>query len=89
MKEEQLPAEQVLPRYQERLAQVEEIIRREDIVTLPQRPASIRVASVAESAAVPASQMRPPQLVNNTGQYGEFVLVTSNPALDEEAPDWK
>ncbi|WP_170287459.1 DUF885 domain-containing protein [Halioglobus maricola] len=85
MKQDQLSPEDVLPRYQQRLAIVEDIIRREDIVTLPRRPASIRVASEAESAAVPASFMKPPQLVGNTGQYGEFVLVTSNPALGEEA----
>lgn len=85
MKQDQLADDVVLPRYQERLAIVEDIIRREDIVTLPERPANIRVATPAESAASPASHMSPPQLVNNTGQYGEFVLVTSNPALGEDA----
>ena len=85
MKQDQLDEDVVLPRYQERLAMVEDIIRSEDIVSLPERPANIRVATPAEAAASPASHMSPPQLVNNTGQYGEFVLVTSNPALGEEA----
>ncbi len=90
LKKEQVPPEKLLPLYKERLAAIEEIIVREDIITLPDRPASIRLASEAESAAIPASFMSPPQLLNNTGQYGEFVLVQSNPALGEEArmDDW-
>lgn len=85
LKKEQLPPEKVLPLYQQRLAEIEEIIRRENLVTLPERDANIRLATEAESAAVPASFMLPPQLINNTGQYGEFVLVQSNPALGDEA----
>jgi uncharacterized protein (DUF885 family) len=90
LKKEQLPPEKVLPTYKKRLAQIEDIIRREDIVTLPQRDASIRLATEAESAAIPASFMTPPQLINNNGQYGEFVLVQRNPALDGAAQmdDW-
>jgi Bacterial protein of unknown function (DUF885) len=85
LKAEQLPPEDVLPTYQKRLAAVEAIIEREDLVTLPDRKANIRLATEAESAAVPASFMSPPQLINNTGQYGEFVLVQSNPALGPDA----
>lgn len=85
LKREQLAPEDVLPLYRERLAAIEAIIEREDIVTLPQRPANIRLATEAESAAIPASFMTPPQLIDNTGQYGEFVLVQSNPALGDES----
>ncbi len=90
LKAEQIPQDQVLQVYQSRLADIEAIIRRENIVTLPRRAASIRLATEAESAAVPASFMNPPQLINNTGQYGEFVLVQSNPSLGPEAQmdDW-
>jgi len=90
LKQDQIPQDQILAVYQRRLAQVEDIIRREDIITLPQRAASIRLATEAESAAIPASFMSPPQLINNTGQYGEFVLVQSNPALEGDAvmDDW-
>ena len=45
--------------YQERLAAIEEIILREDIITLPERDAAIRLATEAESAAIPASFMSP------------------------------
>jgi len=90
LKQAQIPPEKLLALYKQRLAEVEDIIRREDIITLPQRDASIRLATEAESAAVPAPFMSPPQLINNTGQYGEFVLVQSNPTLEGDAlmDDW-
>ena len=90
LKTEQIPQEDILDVYNERLAALEEIIRREDIITLPERDAAIRLATEAESAAVPAPFMSPPQLINNTGQYGEFVLVQSNPGMGGDAvmDDW-
>jgi len=48
-------------------------------VTLPDRPAKIRLASEAESAAIPAPHMQPPPLINNRGQVGEFVLPIAMP----------
>ena len=68
LKREQIPSDQVLPLYQKRLAQIEEIIKRENIIALPERDAAIRLATEAESAAIPAPFMRRPQLINNTGQ---------------------
>ncbi|MBE9540251.1 MAG: DUF885 domain-containing protein, partial [Proteobacteria bacterium] len=90
LKKEQIPQDKILEVYQQRLAAIEEIIVREDLITLPERDAVIRLATEAESAAIPASFMSPPQLINNTGQYGEFVLVQSNPALDGDdvMDDW-
>jgi uncharacterized protein (DUF885 family) len=90
LKTEQIPQDDILDVYNERLAALEEIIRREDIITLPERDAAIRLATEAESAAVPAPFMSPPQLINNTGQYGEFVLVQSNPSIGDDAvmDDW-
>ena len=82
MKQQQIAPEDVLATYQERLGVIEDIIRRENLVTLPTRDAAIRLATEAESAAIPASFMSPPQLINNTGQYGEFVLVQKNPAIE-------
>jgi hypothetical protein len=91
LKKEQIPPEQVLDVYKARLAAVEEMIRVHDVITLPERKASIRLATEAESASIPAPFMSPPQLVGNTGQYGEFVLVQSNPAMEGEESkmdDW-
>jgi len=72
-------AEAIRQFYLARLADIEAIVQRERLVTLPQRPARIRVASLAESAALPVAHMNPPPLVGNTGQVGEFVLPLDVP----------
>jgi hypothetical protein len=79
LKKERIPEDKLLPLYKDRLAQIEAIVRRERIVTLPQREAIIRLATEAESAAQPAPHLDPPRLVGNTGEPAEFVLPTKNP----------
>lgn len=79
LKKERIPADQLLKLYTQRLAQIEEIVRREHIVSLPNRQAVIRLATEAESAASPAPHIDPPRLVGNTGEAAEFVLPVSNP----------
>ncbi len=74
LKKEQWAGDEILPRYKERLAAIEQIIRREHLVTLPDRPAMIRLATAAETAAQPAPHMQPPRLLNNHGEQGAFVL---------------
>jgi uncharacterized protein (DUF885 family) len=74
LKAEQLSGGTILPHYQQRMKTLEEIIRRERIVTLPDRSLRIRLATEAESARAPAPFMSPPRLIGNTGEYGEFVL---------------
>jgi hypothetical protein len=74
LKKDQIPGDQVLPHYQKRLAEIEGIIRREHLVTLPDRPAIIRLATAAETAQQPAPHMVPPALLNNHGERGQFVL---------------
>jgi uncharacterized protein (DUF885 family) len=63
-----------MPLYHDRLAQIEAIIRRQHLVTLPDRPCIIRQASAAETAQQPAPHMVPPPLLNNHGEQGQFVL---------------
>jgi hypothetical protein len=79
LKQEQLTKDQVEPYYHEIIGRVENIIRREHIVTLPERAMIMRLASEAENAAQPAPHMQPPPLVNNKGERGQFVLTTGNP----------
>jgi uncharacterized protein (DUF885 family) len=79
LKKQQIPAEQVMPLYGERLSQIESAVREQGIVTLPDRKAVIRLASEAENAQQPAPHMSPPRLIGNTGEYGEFVLTTGMP----------
>ena len=74
LKKDQIPGDQVLPHYQKRLAEIEGILRREHLITLPDRPAIIRLATAAETAQQPAPHMQPPPLINNHGERGAFVL---------------
>jgi hypothetical protein len=74
LKKEQLKADDVMPLYHQRLANIEDIIRREHLVTLPARPCIIHLASAAETAQQPAPHMQPPPLLNNHGERGQFVL---------------
>ncbi len=74
LKKSQLVGEAILPHYQARIREIEEIIRREQIVTLPSRDMLVRLADEAESAAIPAPNMRPPRMIGNTGEKGTFVL---------------
>jgi hypothetical protein len=76
LKEQQIPTDQVMSLYRERLAQIEVIIRANRIATLPDRSASIRLGTEAENAQSPAPHMSAPRLIGNTGEYGEFVLTT-------------
>lgn len=79
LKKQQITGDAILPLYQKRMRELEEIIRREGILTLPVRDARIRLASEAVSAAIPAPSMRPPRLIGNTGEMGEFVLPLKVP----------
>jgi Bacterial protein of unknown function (DUF885) len=74
LKKDQIPGDQIMPHYHARLEEIEAIIRREHLVTLPDRPAIIRLASAAETAQQPAPHMQPPPLINNHGERGQFVL---------------
>jgi uncharacterized protein (DUF885 family) len=76
LKEQQIPTDQLMGLYHDRLAQIEAAVRANHIVTLPERAAVIRLATPAENAQVPAPHMNPPRLIGNTGEYGEFVLAT-------------
>jgi uncharacterized protein (DUF885 family) len=82
LKKQQLVGDAILPHYQQRLKQLEEIIRSKNLVTLPDRPARIRIASAAESAQQPAPNMRPPRLIDNKGEQGEFILPLNIPSAD-------
>lgn len=79
LKKDRIDQAKLMPFYKERLAAIEDIVRRERIVTLPQRDAVIRLATEAESAASPAPHIDPPRLIGNTGEPAEFVLPLSNP----------
>ena len=80
LKKQQLVGDAILPFYENRLQQIEKIIVEQQIVSLPERAAKIRIATAAETAQQPAPHMSPPPFIHNTGQRGEFVLPLNIPA---------
>jgi hypothetical protein len=82
LKKQQIVGDKILPHYQARIADLEKIIREQKIVTLPDRPMQIRLASEAESAQIPAPNMRPPRMLGNTGELGTFVLPLRMPGAE-------
>ena len=74
LKKDQLPGDQVLSHYEMRLRNIEAILREKDLITLPDRPAIIKLATAAETAQQPAPHMQPAALLNNHGERGAFVL---------------
>lgn len=69
-----IDGDKILDHYHSVLRDIEEIIVREKIVSLPARDAGIRIASEAETAAQPAPHLDIPRLIGNTGEYPYFVI---------------
>ena len=86
LKRDTVPPEKILELYRGRLRNIEEIIVREHLLTLPQRPAAIRIATEAEFAATQAPSMNAPRLVGNQGEVGEFILPLRNPNATSSEP---
>jgi len=87
LKKSQIPDDQVLDFYIHRLGKIESIIRAQKLVTLPERPARIRLGTPAENAQQPAPHMSPPRLIGNTGEQGEFVLPLAVPGKTTQKYD--
>jgi uncharacterized protein (DUF885 family) len=79
LKKQQIVGDRIMPLYRDRLAEIEKIIAQHQIVSLPGRPARIRLATAAETVQQPAPHMVPPPFLNNTGEKGEFVLPLNIP----------
>ena len=54
-----------------------QILRENDLITIPKSALKIRLAGEAESEAAPFPHLNAPQLIGNTGQRPEFVLPTA------------
>lgn len=87
LKRDQLTGDSIMIVYKNNLAAIEDIIRQHHLVTLPNRPAIIRLATAAETAQQPAPHMVPPPFLNNTGQRGVFVLPLNMPAVPGKKED--
>jgi Bacterial protein of unknown function (DUF885) len=87
LKKKQIVGEAILPFYENRLHEIEKIIVAKNLVSMPSRPAIIRLATAAETAQQPAPHMVPPPFLHNTGQRGEFVLPLNIPSATGGAVD--
>jgi uncharacterized protein (DUF885 family) len=87
LKKQQITGDAILPFYEARLKAIEAIVEKQKLVTLPTRPAIIRLATPAETAQQPAPHMQPPPFLHNTGQRGEFVLPLNIPGANGAAAD--
>ena len=87
LKKKQITGAAILPFYENRLHEIEKIIVAKNLVSLPSRPAIIRLATAAETAQQPAPHMVPPPFLHNTGQRGEFVLPLNIPSATGGAED--
>lgn len=75
LKEEgSIDGDKLLDHYHAVLREIEEIIVREKIITLPERDAGIRIATEAETAAQPAPHLEIPRMIGNTGEYPSFII---------------
>jgi uncharacterized protein (DUF885 family) len=87
LKKKQITGEAILPFYEARLHEIEKIIVAKNLVSMPSRPAIIRLATPAETAQQPAPHMTPPPFLHNTGQRGQFVLPLNIPSATGGAED--
>jgi len=88
LKKEQFTGEDIFPHYVKRMKELEKIVRDNGLVTLPKREGRMRLATAAESAQQPAPNMRPPRLIGNTGEMGEFVLPLRGPGNGPQYDDF-
>jgi Bacterial protein of unknown function (DUF885) len=87
LKKKQVTGDAILPFFENRLHEIEKIIVAKNLVTLPDRPAIIRLATPAETSQQPAPHMIPPPFLHNTGQRGQFVLPLNIPSATGGAED--
>jgi len=69
-----IDGDKLLDHYNDVLREIETIIVRENLVSLPERDAGIRIATEAETAVQPAPHLDIPRLLGNTGEYPYFVI---------------
>ena len=82
LKQEQVHGDALMTQYREIMQELDVIIEREGLASLPDEPARVRMATAAETAQQPAAHLDIPRLVGNTGEFPEFIVPTI--VADEE-----
>ncbi|MBT8071846.1 MAG: DUF885 domain-containing protein [Gammaproteobacteria bacterium] len=76
LKQEQVHGDALIAKYREIMAQLDVVIDREGLVSLPDGPARVRMATPGETAQQPAAHLDVPRLIGNTGEFPEFIVPT-------------
>ena len=74
LKKEQIYGDALLEKYRSVMISLDEIIKAKHLVSLPNEPARVRMASAAETAQQPAAHLDIPRLIGNTGEFPEFIV---------------
>jgi uncharacterized protein (DUF885 family) len=84
LKQAQLPRNQVVPHYEQRQKQLEAIIQREKLVTLPKRSLKIRLTTDRENATFPVPQYQRPE--SSSKMAGTFIIPVLKTLPKNSAP---
>ena len=74
LKKEQLNGDVLMFEYQAVIAEIDEILKKNNLISVPNEPARVRMATAAETAQQPAAHLDVPRLIGNTGEYPEFIV---------------
>lgn len=74
LKKDQVHGEDLMQAYRDVIAELDVIMEREGLATVPDEPARVRMATAAETAQVPSAHLDVPRLVGNTGEFPEFIV---------------
>ncbi|MGD8384626.1 MAG: DUF885 domain-containing protein [Lysobacterales bacterium] len=81
LKKEQVHGDKLMAAYRGVLQQIDGIIEREGLISLPAEPARVRMATAAETAQQPAAHLDVPRMIGNTGEFPEFIV----PKIEQKA----
>ena len=87
LKKEQIHGDELMASYREIMVEIDLIIERESLISLPDEPARVRMATAAETAQVPSAHLDIPRLIGNTGEFPEFIVPTIVPDEDGIWPE--
>jgi hypothetical protein len=87
LKKEQVHGDALMEAYRGIMQEIDIIIEREGLITLPDEPARMRMATAAETAQIPSAHLDIPRLVGNTGEFPEFIVPKIEQNEDGSWPD--
>ncbi len=87
LKKEQVHGDALLQGYRDVIAELDIIIREQNLLSLPNETARVRMATAAETAQIPPPHLKIPRLIGNTGEFPEFIVPKIEQNEDGSWPD--